>query len=174
MKLTGNTILVTGGGSGIGMGLAVAFHALGNRVIIAGRRENALQRVAEANPGMEYVIADQSGAPGVQELASTVMQQYPDLNVLINNAGVQRVEDLTVGHTADSEATINTNLLGPIRLTAAMMPHLLAKPTATIINVSSALGMMPACTVPTYSATKAAPTPTRSLSDISLGIHPFR
>lgn len=156
MNLSGNTVLITGGGSGIGMGLAGAFHALGNRVVIAGRRESSLQQVAEANPGMEYIVADQSTASGVQDLAATALERFPALNVLINNAGMQRVEDLSAGATADAEATIHTNLLGPIRLTAALMQHLLRQTNPVIINVSSALGMMPACTVPTYCATKAA------------------
>ena len=156
MNLSGNTILITGGGTGIGMGLAEAFHALGNHVVIAGRRESVLQKLTDTNPGMEYIVADQSTASGVHELADIVKQRFPKLNVLVNNAGMQRVEDLTAGHTADAEATISTNLLGPIRLTAALMQHLLAQPHAAIVNVSSALGMMPACTVPTYSATKAA------------------
>ena len=156
MNLSGNTILMTGGGTGIGMGLAEAFHALGNLVIIAGRREGVLQKLTNANPAMEYIVADQSTAVGVHELADVAKQRFPKLNVLVNNAGMQRVEDLTAGDTADAEATISTNLLGPIRLTAALMQQLLAQPHAAIVNVSSALGMMPACTVPTYSATKAA------------------
>ena len=117
MNLNGNTILITSGGTGIGMGLADAFHALGNHVVIAGRRESVLQKLTEANSGMEYIAADLSTAPGVSELADIVKQRIPKLNVLVNNAGMQRVEDLTAGHTADAEATISTNLLGPIRLT---------------------------------------------------------
>jgi uncharacterized oxidoreductase len=156
MNLSGNTILMTGGGTGIGMGLAEAFHALGNHVVIAGRREGVLQKVTDANPGMEYIVADQSTALGVHELADVAKQRFPKLNVLVNNAGMQRVEDLTSGDTADAEETINTNLLGPIRLTAALIQQLLAQPDAAILNVSSALGMMPACIVPSYCASKAA------------------
>ena len=156
MNLSGNTILITGGGTGIGRGLAEAFHALGNHVVIAGRRESALQQVAVANLGMEYIVSDQSNAAGVQQLAEEVKLRFPKLNVLVNNAGMQRVEDLTTGLVGDSEETINTNLLGPIRLTAALIKQLRAQPRAAIVNVSSALAMMPACIVPTYCATKAA------------------
>jgi uncharacterized oxidoreductase len=156
MNLTENTILITGGGTGIGRGLAEAFHRLGNQVIIAGRRDGVLQQVAAANPDMEYIVADQSSAAGVQKLAMEVKQRFPKLNVLINNAGVQRTEDLTTGHTADSEEMININLLGPTRLTSALIQQLLAQPNGAILNVSSALAMMPACTVPSYCATKAA------------------
>ena len=82
MNLSGNTILMTGGGTGIGMGLAEAFHALGNLVIIAGRREGVLQKLTNANPGMEYIVADQSTAVGVHELADVAKQRFPKLNVL--------------------------------------------------------------------------------------------
>lgn len=156
LNLTGNTILITGGGTGIGRGLAEAFHALGNHVIITGRRENVLQQAVAANEGMEYIVSDQSSAEGVQQLADLVTRRFPRLNVLINNAGVQRVEDLTSGLVADSEETISTNLLGPVRLTAALVQQVMTQPYGAILNVSSALAMMPASTVPTYCATKAA------------------
>jgi uncharacterized oxidoreductase len=93
MNLSGNTILITGGGTGIGMGLAEAFHALGNHVVIAGRRESVLQKLADTNPGMEYIVADQSTAPGVHGVADIVKQRLPKLNVLVNNAGMQRAKD---------------------------------------------------------------------------------
>lgn len=156
MKLTGNTILITGGGSGIGRGLAEAFHTLGNRVVIAGRREDLLRETITVNPGMEYFLLDQASASGVRTLAAEMQARFPKLNVLVNNAGIQRVEDLTSGEIADAEATIETNLLGPMRLTAALIRQLLGQPHAAILNVSSALGMMPAAMMPSYCASKAA------------------
>jgi uncharacterized oxidoreductase len=156
MKITGNTILITGGGSGIGRGLAEAFHALGSKVIITGRRERVLRETVAANPGMDYRIFDQDHPPAARELAADLRRQFPALNVLVNNAGIQRVEDLTSGEIAHAEATINTNLLGPVRLTAALIQQLMSQPHGAIINVSSALAMVPAAMIPTYCATKAA------------------
>lgn len=156
MKITGNTILITGGGSGIGRGLAEAFHASGNKVIIASRREHLLKATIAANPGMEYLVLDQESASGVRDFAREVQKRYPKLNVLINNAGIQRVEDLTSGELSDAEATIAINLLGPIRLTAALIRHLMSQPHGAILNVSSTLAMVPGAGIPTYCASKAA------------------
>ena len=157
MNLTGNTILITGGGSGIGRGLAEAFHSLDNQVIIAGRRQNVLEETAGANPGMASIALDINDPASVKEAAAKVTGLYPALNILINNAGVARVEDLKA--PADPEkagAIITTNLLGPIRLTSALLPHLLKQPRAAVINVTSGLGFVPFPVMPTYSATKAA------------------
>jgi len=156
MKITGNTILITGGGSGIGRGLAAAFHTLGNKVVIAGRREGVLREAVAASPGMEYLVFDQGSPDGVRGLATQAQERFPKLNVLINNAGIQRVEDLTSGEIADAEATIDTNLLGPIRMTAALIRQLMSQPQSAILNVSSALAMMPAAMMPSYCASKAA------------------
>jgi uncharacterized oxidoreductase len=158
MKPTGNTILITGGGSGIGRGLAEAFHALGNKVIIAGRRQEVLDETAHANPGMASVTLDIANAADIQAFAEEVTGLHPELNVLINNAGISRLEDLKTkpDHQATAEAMITTNLLGPIRLTAALLPHLRKQPSATIINVTSGLAFVPLPAAPTYSATKAA------------------
>jgi uncharacterized oxidoreductase len=156
MKITRNTMLITGGGSGIGRGLAEAFHTFGNQVIIAGRRERVLQETVAASPGMEYLVADQDSPAGVRALATQLQERFPKLNVLINNAGIQRVEDLTSSETADAEATINTNLLGPIRITAALIRQLMSQPQGAILNVSSALAMVPAAMMPSYCASKAA------------------
>jgi uncharacterized oxidoreductase len=158
MNLTGNTILITGGGSGIGRGLAEAFHALGNQVIIAGRRRHALDATCAANPGMKSVALDIESSSGIRAFAARVAASFPALNVLINNAGIMRAERLDVDpvELADAEATVATNLLGPIRLTAALLPQLRKQPHATIINVSSGLAFVPMALTPTYCATKAA------------------
>jgi uncharacterized oxidoreductase len=158
MKLFGNTILITGGGSGIGRGLAEAFHRLGNQVVIAGRRKQMLDETTDANPGMKSLVLDIEKRESILAFCAQVVTSFPSLNVLINNAGIMRVENLVDQQPdlADSEAIIPTNLLGPIRLTAALMPLLKKQPSATIMNVSSGLAFLPLAITPTYCATKAA------------------
>ena len=158
MNTTGNTILVTGGGTGIGRGLAEALHAAGNTVIIAGRRRAPLEAVAAAHPGMRVALLDIDDAPAVRDFAVRVVAEHPGLNVLANNAGIMRVEQVLTGPDAlaTAEATVTTNLLGPIRLTSALLPHFLAQPKAAVVNVSSGLAFVPRADTPTYSATKAA------------------
>ena len=157
MKTTGNTILITGGGSGIGRGLAEAFHALGNQVIIAGRRKRALDETTAANPGMTSLTLDIEDPANVRSLATEMAARYPALNVLINNAGIMRIEKLVAQQEdlADAASTIATNLLGPIRLTAALLPLLQRQPRSVIMNVSSGLAFVPLASTPTYCATKA-------------------
>jgi uncharacterized oxidoreductase len=157
MKTTGNTILITGGGSGIGRGLAEAFHKLGNKVIIAGRRQQVLDETVAANPGMASAVLNIEDAAGIRDFARKLTADFPALNVVIHNAGIMRPENLLQSNeTADAEATITTNLLGPIRLTAALLPHLLKQPHATLMTISSGLGFVPMAMTPTYNATKAA------------------
>jgi uncharacterized oxidoreductase len=158
MEITGNTILITGGGSGIGRGLAEAFHKLGNKVIIAGRRKQVLDDTVAANPGMASAILNIEDAAGIRSFAQKLAADFPALNVVIHNAGIMRPENLLTQSTepADAEATITTNLLGPIRLTAALLPHFLKQPHATIMTVSSGLAFVPMSITPTYNATKAA------------------
>jgi uncharacterized oxidoreductase len=158
MKLTGNTILITGGGSGIGRGLAEALHRLGNHVVIAGRRKEFLDAATAANPGMRSVTLDIENAAGIRSFAAQLVLDFPALNVLINNAGIMRPENLQSqpSDLADAEAIVTTNLLGPIRLTAALLPHLRQQPASTIVTVSSGLAFVPLSPTPTYCATKAA------------------
>jgi uncharacterized oxidoreductase len=157
MKLEGNTILITGGSSGIGRGLAEHFHRRGNQVIIAGRRASALNEVADANPGMHAVHLDVSEPESIRKVSAELIAKYPALNVVVNNAGVQFADD--VGQPLDEElvtSTIATNLLGPLRLNSALIAHLRRQPVATIINVTSMLGYAPLATTALYSLSKAA------------------
>ena len=158
MKMQGNTILITGGGSGIGRGLAEAFHRLGNQVIIAGRRKALLDQATAANPGMRAVVFDAANVASIREFGRTMNEDFPSLNVLLNNAGIQQPEKLLQQpeELSDVEAMVTTNLLGPIRLTAALLPQLQGRKNATILNVTSGLAFLPGAFVPTYSATKAA------------------
>ncbi len=157
MKLSNNTILITGGGSGIGRGLAEAFHALGNQVIISGRGQKALDETTTAHRGMESLTVDMADVASINTFAKRLAEQFPALNVVINNAGIMRTENLlALSDGGDAEVTIATNLLGPIRLTAALLPLLQRQAEATIINVTSGLAFVPLAMTPTYCATKAA------------------
>ena len=157
MNPVGNTMLITGGGSGIGRALAHRFHDLGNDVLVAGRRQDALVETAKGRERMSVAVFDIEDPSSIEHFARHVMEQYPKLNVLINNAGIMRSEDLTARRNlTDGEATIATNLLGPIRLINALVEQLAVRENAAIVNVSSGLGFVPLVATPTYSATKAA------------------
>ena len=156
MNLTGNTIFITGGGSGIGRGLAEALQAKGNRVIISGRRKEVLAETLAANPGMASVELDIQNPKSISAVAKDLIECFPDLNVLINNAGIMKPDG--VDGVVDDElvsSTISTNLLGPIRMTSALIEHLKAQASATVINVTSGLAFTPLASNATYSATKA-------------------
>ncbi len=156
MQMTGNTILITGGGSGIGRGLAEAFHGLGNQVIIAGRRKEVLEATTAANPGMRSAVLDIESADDLKRFAAEIEREFPALNGVIHNAGVMRPETIDAGETGDAETTVAINLLGPIRLTAALLPGLMKQPRAIVMTVTSGLAFVPLAMTPTYCATKAA------------------
>jgi uncharacterized oxidoreductase len=157
MKLTGNTILITGGGSGIGEALAHRLHDRGNTVIIAGRRKEMLDRAIAGRANMHALTLDIESTDGIADFVKRLLAAHPAVNVLVNNAGIMRLEPLDRSRDlADAEATITTNLLGPIRLTNALIDHLVATPDAAIINATSGLAFVPLITTPTYNATKAA------------------
>lgn len=157
MKLTGNTIFITGGGSGIGRALAEALHKLGNQVIISGRRKGHLDATTNANPGMQSVELNVQDSTSIAAVATELTAKFPKLNVLINNAGIMQIDDASKAIDDDLlVSTINTNLLGPIRMTSALIEHLKKQEAATIINVSSGLAFTPLTMTAIYSSTKAA------------------
>ncbi|WP_341487601.1 SDR family NAD(P)-dependent oxidoreductase [Pararhizobium sp. A13] len=157
MKLTGNTIFITGGGSGIGRGLAEALHKHGNKVIISGRRKQNLQETLDANPGMDAVVLDVNDPQQVKQTADDLIKTYPSLNVVINNAGIM-LPDVAEGEIDEGllVSTVSTNLLAPIRITSAFIDHLKKQPDATVAYVSSVLAFVPLAITAVYSATKAA------------------
>ena len=157
MKTTGNTILVTGGGSGIGRSLAHAWHAAGNTVIVTGRTLASLEETVAGREGLHAVALDVTDPQAIAGFAAEITARFPALNVLVNNAGIMRFEDLRGARDlADAEATVVTNLLGPIRMTDALVDHLAGQANAAIVNVTSGLAFVPLAAAPTYSATKAA------------------
>lgn len=157
MQTTGNTILITGGTSGIGLAFAEEFLRLRNKVIICGRRENRLAEIHQKHPEIITRVADVADNSDRENLASWVIGNYPDMNVLINNAGLQLLTDLTKPvdlNRVNSE--IATNLVAPIHLTSLFTQHLFTKKDAAIINISSGLAFVPIAFMPVYCATKAA------------------
>ena len=158
MQMTGNTILITGGASGIGLALAKRFAARGNTVIASGRRADVLATAATAVPGLQTLRADVSSEAGRVALAEEAAQKYPTLNVLVNNAGIQqRPAPLTQPQDWYAHKTeIATNLEAPLHLTILLLPQLMKATAATIINVTSGLAFSPLAAMPTYCLTKAA------------------
>lgn len=158
MKISGNTVLITGGATGIGLALAEALLARGNEVIICGRRRARLAAARARHPALHTRVADVGRTSGRRALLDWVLRRFPDLNVLVNNAGVQRVVDFRHGPRdlplVDEE--LSTNLAAPIHLSAMFIPHLRRRREAAIVNISSGLGFTPLAVVPVYCATKAA------------------
>ena len=158
MNTKGNTVLITGGASGIGLALAERFLNAGSEVIICGRREEKLKEAQERFPKLHTRVCDVSDASDRESLYAWVTREFPELNVLVNNAGIQQRVNLLEANKEWSyyHQEIAANLEGPIHLTMLFLPHLLQKENAAIVNVSSGLGVTPAAWVPIYSATKAA------------------
>lgn len=148
---------ITGAGSGIGRELARRFHALGHTVIVAGRRPEPLRETIGDRDGMHALLLDVADPASIAAFARQLVARHPETNVLVNNAGIMRFEDISRRRPpGDAEATVATNLLGPIRLVDALVEHLATRPDAAIVNVSSGLGFVPRTDAATYSATKAA------------------
>lgn len=158
MDITGNTVFIPGATSGIGLALAVALHERGNTVVVGGRRTELLERIAAEHPGIDTVRIDTADADSIRTASAEVLERHPELNVLVAMAGIMRVEDwrTPAGFLASAEATVTTNLLGPIRLIGAFVEHLQTRPDATIVTVSSGLAFTPLAVTPSYNATKAA------------------
>ena len=173
MQISGNTILITGGGSGIGRALAEAFHSEGNQVVIAGRRKELLDETIAANPGMKAAVLDIEKNDAIRSFAEQLKNDYPALNVVIHNAGIMRPESVQDGAIANAEATVETNLLGPIRLTAALLP-LQKQPNAAIMTVSSGLAFLPMAMTPTYCATRQRSIPIHNRCATSSGTLPCK
>lgn len=159
MQINANTIFITGGTSGIGRALAEAFYKLANQVIIGGRREDRLRDICAANPGMRHFVLDVRDPVAVRNVARKVTSEFPSLNCVFNNAGVQRRLEFVPDTPLDEaglQDEINTNVLGVIRVAAEFIPHLTRQSNAVLINVSSGLGFVPLARFPIYCATKAA------------------
>ena len=158
MQITGNTVFIPGATSGIGLALALALQSRGNTVVVGGRRTELLESIAAEHRGIDTVTIDTADPDSITAAAAQVLQRHPDLNVLITMAGIMRAEDWHTpsGFLASAEATVTTNLLGPIRLIAAFVEHLASRPDATIMTVSSGLAFAPLRVTPSYNATKAA------------------
>ncbi|MBI3319169.1 MAG: SDR family NAD(P)-dependent oxidoreductase [Candidatus Omnitrophica bacterium] len=158
MEISGNTILITGGATGIGLAVAEAFVSRGNEVIVCGRRRHKLAAAKARLPQIHVHVCDLSKPPARRALVKWTLARFPHLNVLVNNAGVQRPVDFRKGvrdlQHADEE--LATNLAAPIHLSALLIPHLRRRKLAAIVNISSGLGFTPLAAVPVYSATKAA------------------
>lgn len=158
MNLSNQTILITGGGSGIGLEFTKQLVVKGNVVIITGRNEAKLKQVQSQLPQVQYIVSDVSRKANIDALVARATQEFPKLNVLINNAGIMR--EINLNHKAASDedlvGEIETNLMGPIRMIDAFLPHLKRQSSAAIINVTSGLAFVPLPISPVYCSTKAA------------------
>jgi len=158
MKLSGRTVLVTGGTSGIGLGIAEAFHRHKSTVIVCGRDKKRLSAAEEKFPGITALHCDVGDGQQRKNLAAEVICRFPDLDILVNNAGIQRYVDLKRGYEElkSGEDEIAINFVSVVELTALFISHLMSRPSSAVVNVSSGLGFMPMLNTPIYNATKAA------------------
>ncbi len=159
VKLSGNTVLITGGSSGIGLALAEGYAARGSRVLVCGRNEEKLRHAQRRVPGLAYLVADVAKEADRRRLLDWVGTEHPDTNVLVNNAGLQCRVHLTDSAAAVDTGEIAINLEAPVHLTTLFLPHLLRQAeqgrSPAIINVTSGLGYVPLAATPVYGATKA-------------------
>jgi uncharacterized oxidoreductase len=158
MELSNRTVLVTGGTSGIGLGIAEAFERFRSKVIVCGRDEKQLSRVEKRLPDITALLCDLGDAQQRKNLATDVLRRFPSLDILVNNAGIQRYIDLKKGfdELKSGEDEIAINFVSPVELTSLFIGHLMKRPSAAIINVGSGLGFMPMLDTPIYNATKSA------------------
>ena len=157
MKTSGNTIFIAGGTSGIGLGMALRFKDAGNTVIVGGRNRDALAQIAAEHGDIATIEIDTTDLASIAATKSELTTRFPDLNVLVAMAGIMVPELVkTSDFASTAEATVTTNLLGPIRLIGAFVEHLASQPDSTILTVSSGLAFVPLPLTPVYSATKAA------------------
>jgi len=157
MELSGNTILITGGTSGIGRALGEAFYRLGNCVIVTGRRQALLDEITAAHPGMYGFSLDLQNAEAIDVFAAQIQRDFPALNVLINNAGISLPEDLTADaiDVSVTRALLQTDVMSVLQLTQALLPALRSQPASVLMATSSALAFVPLAAFPTYCASKA-------------------
>src|SRR5262249_10293968 len=157
LKTSGNTVLITGGGTGIGFALAQEFMSRGNGVVICGRRIKRLQSAKKQLPGLQTRVCDVSKAASRKSLVEWLASSFPALNILVNNAGIQCAIDFRTGRNLPQvDAELFTNLAGPIHFSALLILHLLKQKGSAIVNISSGLAFPPLAAVPVYCATKAA------------------
>lgn len=157
MNITSNTILITGGASGIGKALATRFSQKGNKVIVCGRRQDVLEQLKVEDPEIETIKCDVALQSERESLYEQTVARFPEVNVLVNNAGIQRRVDLTtVEDWESSRLEIAINLEAPIHLSELFQQHFKSKEKAAIVNVTSGLSFMPLANVPIYCSTKAA------------------
>ena len=157
MNLGGNTVLITGGTSGIGLAFAEAFIKEGSTVLICGRRKERLQQLKEKHPQLHTTVCDVAKADERENLAKWAINNFPAVNMLINNAGVQLKADMTTPlDVSRIYQEIDTNLVAPIHLSSLFAPHLQTKEASAIVNISSGLAFSPLAFMPVYCATKAA------------------
>lgn len=158
MKTSQNTILITGGGSGIGFETAKLFSENGSTVIITGRNEDKLKKAVTKLTNAHYIVADVTKEKDVNELVKKIKSEFPNLNILMNNAGQAAIHRLGESENAPTHAReeMETNYLAAVNLTTLLLPLLKNASEAAVINVSSILGFVPSLSLPTYSASKAA------------------
>jgi len=150
-----HTIFITGGTSGIGLALAERFLDAGNRVIISGRRAEVIEALKAQHPGLEGVVLDVTDPAAIAATCADLIARFPEIDVVFNNAGIMVDEDLRAPDLDLAERIVVTNLLGPMRVTAAFVDHLRGKERALIVNTTSGLAFVPLARTPAYNATKA-------------------